>query len=149
MWISFNALKATFTSALVPANWEPNKPLIVEMDASNYALGAILSIISNSSDIHPIAFHSCTLTSPKQNYDTHNKELLAIFDAFWVWQHYLEGPGMPIDMVTNHKNLEYFSTTKILTCQQVWWSEFLSRFNLIICFHSGWLGTKPGVLTRW
>ena len=57
------------------------------MDASNYALGAILSIISNSGDIHPITFHSCTFTSPKQNYDTHDKELLPIFDAFRVWQH--------------------------------------------------------------
>ena len=78
---SFNALKATITSALVLANWEPDKPLIIEMDASNYALGAILSIISNSSDIHPIAFHSHTFTSPQQNYNTHDKELLAIFDA--------------------------------------------------------------------
>ena len=48
------AWKSAFTSAPVLANWEPNKPLIVETDASDYALGAILSIISDSSDIHPI-----------------------------------------------------------------------------------------------
>ena len=143
-WKSFNALKSTFTSTPVLANWEPNKPLIVETDASNYALGAILSIISNSGNIHPGTF-----TSPKQNYDTHGKELLTIFDAFWVWQHYLEGSGMLIDVVTNHKNLEHFSTTKILTRRQVWWSKFLSRFNLIIRFHPGQLGTKPNSLTRW
>ena len=113
------------------------KPLIIETDASDYALGAILSIISDSSDIHPIAFHSCTFTSPEQNYDTHDKELLAIFDAFQLWPHYLEGSGTPIDVVINHKNLEYFSTTRILTHWQVQWSEFLSRFNLIIHFHPG------------
>ena len=84
-WKSFNALKATFTSALVLMNWEPDKPLIIKMDASNYALGAIHSIISDSGDIHPVTFHSCTFTSPEQNYDTHDKKLLAIFDAFWVW----------------------------------------------------------------
>ena len=87
-------------------------------------------------------------TSPEQNYDTHDKELLTIFDAFWVWQHYLEGFGMPIDVVTNHINLEYFSTTKILTHWQVQWSEFLSRFNLIICFHPQRLGMKQDSLTR-
>ena len=103
---SFNALKTAFTSAPVLVNWEPNKPLIVETDASDYALAAILSIISDFSNIHPIAFHSCTFTSPKQNYDTYDKELLAIFDAFWVWQHYLEGSGTPIDVVTDHKNLD-------------------------------------------
>ena len=145
---SFNALKAAFTSAPVLMNWEPNKPLIIETDASNYALGAILSIIFNCSDIYPITFHSHTFTSPKQNYNTHDKELLAIFDAFRVWRHYLEGSGMPIDMVTDHKNLEYFSTTKILTCQQVQWSEFLSGFNLVICFCPKQLSMKLDSLTR-
>jgi len=48
------------------------------------------------------------------NYDIYNKELLAIFEAFKIWQHYLEGSTSPIDVVTDHKNLEYFSTTKIL-----------------------------------
>ncbi|SJL05181.1 uncharacterized protein ARMOST_08549 [Armillaria ostoyae] len=48
----------------------------------------------------------------------------------------------------DHKNLEYFSTTKILTWQQVWWSEYLSQFNLVICFHLGRLGGKPDALTR-
>ena len=145
---SFNALKAAFTSAPVLTNWEPNKPLIIEMDASDYALGAILSIISNSSDIHSIAFHSCTFTSPEQNYDTHDKELLAISDTFQVWRHYLEGSSMPIDVVTDHKNLEYFSTTKILTHWQVQWSGFLSKFNLIICFCPGQLSAKLDSLTR-
>ena len=48
------------------------------------------------------------------NYDIYNKELLAIFEAFKIWQHYLEGSTSPIDVVTDHKNLEYFSTTKTL-----------------------------------
>ena len=54
-----------------------------------------------------------------------------------------------IDVVTDHKNLEYFSTTKILTRRQAPWSEFLSQFNLMIHFHPGKLRTKPDVLTRW
>src|ERR1700676_1024904 len=32
-------------------------------------------------EIHPVAFHSHTLSTPELNYDTHNKELLAIFEA--------------------------------------------------------------------
>ena len=55
---------------------------------------------------------------------------------------------MPIDVVTDHQNLQYFSTTKILTRRQACWSEFLSAFNLVIRFHPGKLGTKPDVLTR-
>ena len=99
-------------------------------------------------EVHPIAFHSHTFTPPKLNYDVHDKELLAIFEAFKIWHHYLEGSPTPIDMVTDHNNLEYFSTTKLLTHHQVHWSEFLCQFNLTICFHPSWLGTKPNALTR-
>ena len=55
---------------------------------------------------------------------------------------------MPVDVVTDHKNLEYFSTMKVLTHRQARWSEYLSQFNLVICFHPGKLGTKPDSFTR-
>jgi len=120
----------------------------VETNASDYTLAAILSIMTKDNEIHPIAFHSWTFSAPELNYDVHDKELLAIFEAFKIWQHYLEGSTSPIDVVMNYKNLEYFSTTKILICQQARWSEYLSQFNLIIHFHPGHLGTKPDTLTR-
>ena len=145
---SFEALKSAFISAPVLTHWVPDQPIIVETDASDYALGAILSILTESGEIHPVAFHSRTFSAPELNYDTHDKELLAIFDAFRVWRHYLEGSGTPIDVVTDHKNLEYFSTTKVLTRRQARWSEYLSQFNLIIRFCPGHLGTKPDSLTR-
>ena len=66
--------------------WIPRSPLIVETDASDYALGAILSTTSDSdNEVHPIAFHSQTFTSTELNYDVHDKELLAIFEAFKCW----------------------------------------------------------------
>jgi hypothetical protein len=88
------------------------------------------------------------LTAPELNYDTHDKELLAIYEAFQAWHHYLEGSGNPVDIVTNHKNLEYFCTTKLLTWQQAHWSEYLSQFNMIVHFCPGKLGAKPDALTR-
>ena len=87
-------------------------------------------------------------TSPECNYDVHDKELLVIIKAFTRWQHYLEGSSTPIDVITDHWNFQYFSTTKILTRQQARWSEFLSAFNLIIHFCPRPLGTKPDPLTR-
>ena len=53
-----------------------------------------------------------------------------------------------MDVITDHKNLEYFSTSKVLTCQQAQWSEFLSSFNLVIRFHPRKLSAKPDALTR-
>jgi len=109
---------------------------------------AILSIITPDEEVHPVAFYSQSLSTSELNYDTHDKELLAIFAAFTTWQHYLEGPTAPVDVVTNHKNLKYFSSTHMLTCHQAQWSEYLSQFNFIIHFHSGKLGAKPDALTR-
>jgi hypothetical protein len=111
-------------------------------------LTAILSIHTTDGDIHPVAFHSHSFNSAELNYDTHDKELLAIFEAFKHWHQYLEGSGTPVDVVTGHKNLEYFSTTKLLTHRQACWSEFLSQFNMVICFCPGKLGAKPDALTR-
>ena len=112
---AFNSLKKAFISTPILTYWIPNAQLIVETDASDYALAAILSIVNKDNEVHPVAFHSCTFTVVELNYDTHDKELLAIFEAFKIWRHYLEGLAYPIDVVTNHKNLEYFSTTKVLT----------------------------------
>src|SRR5260370_19817036 len=51
-------------------------------------------------------------------------------------------------MVTDYKNLEYFTTTKKLIQRQVRWSEYLSCFNTKIRFRPGRLGAKPDALTR-
>ena len=120
----------------------------METDAWDYALAAILSIINKDNEVYPVVFHSHTFTVAKLNYDTYDKELLAIFEAFKIWWHYLKGPAYPINVITDYKNLEYFSTTKILTWRQAWWSEYLSQFNLVIRFRPGCLGTKPDALTR-
>ena len=75
---AFNMLKKAFTTAPVLMHWIPGSPLIIKMDASDYALTAILSTVSPmDNEVHPIAFHSRTFTPPKLNYDVHDKEQLA------------------------------------------------------------------------
>jgi len=120
----------------------------METNTSDYALAAILSIMTKDNEIHPVAFYSRTFSALELNYNIHDKELLAIFEVFKIWRHYLEGSASPINVVMDHKNLEYFLTTKILICQQARWSEYLSQFNLVIRFCPGCLGTKPDALTR-
>jgi hypothetical protein len=98
--------------------------------------------------MHPVAFYSLTLSGAELDYDIHDKEVLAIFKVFKNWWHYLKSPHHMIDIITNHKNLEYFSSTKVLTCCQACWSEYLSAFTMIICFQPGKLGEKPDTLTQ-
>jgi len=137
---TFNSLKKAFTSVPIFTHWISNTQLIMETDASDYALAAILSIVNEDNEVHSVAFYSCTFTAVELNYDTHDKKLLAIFEAFKIWRHYLEDLAYPIDVVTDYKNLEYFSTTKVLTWRQAWWSEYLFQFNLVIRFCPGCYG---------
>jgi len=57
----------------------------METDASDYTLATILSIMTKDNEIHPVTFYSRTFSAPELNYDIHNKELLAIFEAFKIW----------------------------------------------------------------
>jgi len=145
---AFNLLKKAFTSAPILTHWVPDAPLTVETDASDYAIAGILSITGSDEVLRPVAYYSHTLSAPELNYDTHDKELLAIFEAFKHWRHHLEGSTTLVDVVTDHKNLEYFSSSKVLTRRQARWSEYLSQFNLAIRFRPGHLGAKPDALTR-
>ena len=91
-------------------------------------IAAILSTYIGTK-VQPIAFHSRMLNTTELNYDIHDKELLAIYEAL---RHYLEGTTTPVDVVTSHKNLTYFGKSKLLSQRQARWSEHLSQFNMAI-----------------
>jgi len=57
----------------------------METNASDYALAAILFIMTKDNEIYPVAFHSQMFFTPELNYNVHNKELLAIFKTFKIW----------------------------------------------------------------
>jgi RNase H-like domain found in reverse transcriptase len=108
---SFLTLKQVFISALVLTHYKPGCPLIIETDALDYALAAILSQVKPNGEIYLVTYLSQTFLDTELNYNTHDKELMAIYEAFKAWRHYLEGTEVSIDVVTDHKNLEYFCTT--------------------------------------
>ena len=87
----------------------------METDTLDYALAVIFLIVNEVNEVHLATFHSHTFTVMELNYNKYDKELLTIFEVFKIWQHYLEGLAYLINIVTDHKNLKYFSTTKVLT----------------------------------
>ncbi|MBW0524265.1 hypothetical protein O181_063980 [Austropuccinia psidii MF-1] len=74
----FQILKEAFTTSPILSNFNHSLPAIVESDASDYSLGAVLSQV-NDSGKHPIAFESFKLLPPELNYESSDKELLGIF----------------------------------------------------------------------
>jgi hypothetical protein len=130
--LAFLTLKQAFISAPVLTHYKPGCLLVIETNASSYALAAILSKVEFNREIYPVTYLSWTFLNTELNYNTHNKELMAIYKAFKTWRHYLEGTKVLIDVVMDHKNLEYFCTTRIISRRQAQWSTFLSGFNMVI-----------------
>ena len=54
---AFDHLKKAFTSAPILLHANESKPFIIEANASDFALGSILSQIGNNGKLHPVAFH--------------------------------------------------------------------------------------------
>ena len=131
---AFEILKMAFTSAPILTHLDFQKPFFLESDASDFALGAVLSQHGEDERLHPVAFHSRKFTAAEINYEIHDKELLAIIDSFQEWRHFLEGARHPITVHTDHKNLEYFMSAKVLNRRQARWSISLSRFNFVITY---------------
>jgi Reverse transcriptase (RNA-dependent DNA polymerase)/RNase H-like domain found in reverse transcriptase len=134
---AFVSLKSAFILVPVLRHFDPELHIILETDVSDYAIAAILAQVDENNEIHPVAFHSCSMQHAKLNYDIHDKELLAVFNAFCAWHAYLEGTVHTILVVTDHKNLEYFTSTKLLTRRQAQWSEYLSSFDYLITYQPG------------
>jgi len=82
---AFNTLKQAFISTPILTYWVPDAQLVVETDALDYALAAILFIMTKDNEIHPVAFHYRTFSALELNYSVYDKELLAIFKAFEIW----------------------------------------------------------------
>lgn len=123
-----------------------SKPFYVETDASDFAIGAEL-YQKHDDGRHPVAFFSKKISGPALNYPVHDKELMAIIEAFNEWRPYLSGTEEPVDVYTDHRNLKYF-TTKELSPRQIRWAEFLGPFNFKIHYVKGKDNARADALSR-
>ena len=103
---AFITLKRKFTAAPVLAQPDRTRQFIVEIDASDSEVGAVLSQVFDNK-MHPCAFFSRRLLPAEQNYDFGDRELLAVKLALEEWRHLLEGAEHPFIVWTDHKNLAY------------------------------------------
>ena len=106
---AFKKLKSLITLAPVLTLPDEGQPYRVEADGSGVATSAVLLQFSREDGKwHPVAFPSKSLSPVKRNYEIHDTEMLAIVHVLEEWRHYLEGACHPIEIWTDHKDLEYF-----------------------------------------
>ncbi|MBW0538764.1 hypothetical protein O181_078479, partial [Austropuccinia psidii MF-1] len=128
----FQMIKEAFTTSPILPQLNPSLPTIV-----------------NDSGEHPIAFDSHKLFPAKLNYEIHEKELLGIVWALKCWRAFLLSLSNSFEVLTDHSSIQYFMSSKVLTCCQAHWAEFLSELHFTITDHPGRLATLPDALSHW
>ena len=119
----------------------------METDISDYVSAAVLSQPDHENTLRPVAFMSYRHLPAECNYEIYDKKQMAIVRAFEEWRPELEKLPEPINVISNHKNLEYFMFSKQLSRCQARWSDFLSQFNFKISYKPG-LQCKADALTK-
>jgi hypothetical protein len=94
------------TSEPVLTHPDPNKPFELEVDASNFATGAILFQRDERGKPRPLGFHSKTLSKEEMNYDIYDKELTALDRGLDQYRHLILGQDITVH--TDHANLTYY-----------------------------------------
>ena len=146
---AFQHLKGRFSSAPILLIPDPERQFVIEVDASDVGVGAVLSQrAAKDQKLHPCAFFSRRLSPAERNYDIGNRELLAVKLALEEWRHWLEGTKIPFLVWTDHKNLEYINSAKRLNSRQARWALFFARFNFTLSYRPGSRNIKPDALSR-
>ena len=145
---TFEELKKRFTEEPVLAAPNIDKKIRMEVDASDYATGGVLSMECEDGLWRPVAFLSKSLNETERNYEIHDKEMLAIIRGLEAWRHLLEGAQTKFKIWMDHKNLEYFMKAQKLNRRQARWALYLSRFDFILKHVAGTKMGKADGLSR-
>jgi hypothetical protein len=145
---AFEEMVLKFTTAPTLRHFDHSREVIIETDASDYVSAGVLSQRDDEGVLHPVAFFSKKHSPAECNYDIYDKELMAIIKALEEWRPECEGAEHTLQLITDHKNLEYFMSKKLLNRRQARWAQFLSRFDYKIVYRPGKSNGKADALTR-
>ena len=112
---AFEALKLAFITAPILLHFDSEKEITLETDASDEVVAGVISQLDSNGQLRSIVYFSTKMSPAECNYEIYNKELLAIIRAFKLQRLELEDTKRPVTVVSDHKNLEYFITTKLLS----------------------------------
>jgi len=129
---AFQQLKRIFVTEPTLAQFDFDKPTRVEADSSGWCVGGTLLQPNSDGLFLPCAFFSKKLLPAECNYEIYDKEMLAIVRCLEEWDSELRGLRDSFEVLSDHKNLEYFMTVRKLTERQIRWSLILSQFDFKI-----------------
>ena len=75
------------------------------------------------------------MSKEERNYKIYNREMLGLICALEDWHHFLV--GITFEVITDHKNIEWWTTMRDLNRRQAQWSLYLSRFTFKVTYRKG------------
>lgn len=144
---SFNEIKQQFVDDVVLIHPDPKKLFILETDASNYGIGAVLYQVLEDGRRGVIAFQSRSLRGPEINYVTTEKELLSVVYSLHKFRLYLTGTQFLIR--TDHKALTFLKTCRFLNERITRWLLQIQQFDFKIEYIRGAENIVADILSRY
>ena len=136
---AFLKITILFTLGQTPIlrHYDPNRPALVETDASDFAIVGILSQTFEDGKLRPVSFISRNLSQPEHNYDVFDKEMLAIVFSLRKWRYFLQGTQHKTVVYSDHQNLTYFTTAVSINRRQARWVEELQSYSFDLFYRKG------------
>ena len=142
---SFQSLKSALCTHPVLYSPDFSEQFILQTDASDRAVGAVLGQVSEDGE-HPVAFFSKKLLPREECYSAVEKECLAIKLATAAFKVYLLGQLFTIQ--TNHRSLEWLDRLKENNPRLCRWSLALQPFDFTVEHRSGVKNLNADALSR-
>jgi len=127
--LAFETIITPFTTAPALRHFDHAREIIIQTDASDSVSSAVLSQRDDAGGLRPMAYFSKKHKPSECNYDIYDKELMAVIKALEEWRPECEGAAYPLQLITDHKNLENIVTMKLLNRRQAHWSECFTGFD--------------------
>ena len=143
---SFGKLKEALCSSPVLASPQLDQEFMLQTDASERGVGAVLSQIGNDGLDHPLAYFSRKLLPREERYYTIEKECLPIKLGVQAFHVYLM--GRPFLIQTDHRSLEWLNRLKETNARLMRWSLFLQGYSYRVNYQSGQSNSNADALSR-
>ena len=143
---AFDELRKCLVSSPILAYPDYNRRFILDTDASDTGIGAVLSQISDEGSERVIAYASRSLSRPEQRYCVTRKELLAVVSFVQQFRQYLL--GREFTLRTNHGSLVWIRNFKEPEGQLARWLEKLQEYNFTVVHRQGSRHCNADALSR-
>jgi predicted aspartyl protease len=143
---AFVNLKSAMQITPVLMLYDPHRPVMVDCDSSNYALGGVLVQMDDEGNEKPVAFYSRCLSKTEAVYCTTRKELLAVLACLRHWRYYLLGRKVVVR--TDHSSLVWLKSFKNPENQLARWLEELSQYDIELQHRPGSKSGNADALSR-